>query len=99
MRQPQPAPMVPLQPHQPSGHPLSHQQPVDFGFATQHPQQQRMSMHTLSPQPQPQPQELNGFDHNFDMPDATDPVAYSDFLLDELDRPSHTHGQQSGFGS
>lgn len=55
-------------------------------------------MHTLSPPPQPQPQEMNGFDHNFDMPDATDPVAYSDFLLDELDRPSHTHGQQNGFG-
>jgi hypothetical protein len=99
MRQSQPAPMVPLQPHQPNGHPLSHQQPVDFGFPTQHPQQQRMSMHTLSPPPQPQPQELNTFDHNFDMPDATDPVAYSDFLLDELDRPSHTHGQQNGFGS
>lgn len=97
MRQPQPAPMVPLQPHQPNGHPLSHQQPVDFGFPTQHPQQQRMSMHTLSPPPRPQ--ELNGFDHNFDMPDATDPVAYSDFLLDELDRPSHTNGQQNGFGS
>lgn len=92
--------IAPLQPQQqqqqqPNGHQLSHQQPVDFGFPTQHPQQQRMSMHTLSPPPQ----ELNGFDHNFDMPDATDPVAYSDFLLDELDRPSHTHGQQNGFGS
>jgi hypothetical protein len=81
----------------PNGHPhVQHQQSVDFGFPAQHPQQQRMSMGMISPPPQPQ--ELNTFDHNFDMPDASDPVAYSDFLLDELDRPSHTHGQ-NGFGS
>jgi hypothetical protein len=80
----------------PNGHLHLHQQPVDFGFPTQHPQQQRMSMSMMSPPPQPQ--ELNAFDHNFDMPDASDPVAYSDFLLDELDRPSHTY-EQNAFGS
>lgn len=85
------------QPHTPHA-PHTHQQAVDFGFPTQHPQQQRMSMSSIL-SPPPQPQELNGFDHNFDMPDASDPVAYSDFLLDELDRPSHTHGQHNGFGT
>lgn len=81
----------------PNGQPHVHQQSVDFGFPAQHQQQQRLSMGMISPPP-PQPQELNTFDHNFDMTDAPDPVAYSDFLLDELDRPSHTH-VQNGFGS
>lgn len=91
--QPQAAPVAHMPPN---GHSHAHQPSVDFGFPAQHPQEQRMSMSILSPPSQPQ--DLNSFDHNFDMPDASDPVAYSDFLLDELDRPSHTHGQ-SPFGS
>lgn len=91
--QPQAAPPAHMPPN---GHSHVHQQSVDFGFPAQHPQQQRMSMGMISPPPQPQ--ELNTFDHNFDMTDAPDPVAYSDFLLDELDRPSHSNGQ-NGFGS
>jgi hypothetical protein len=91
--QPQAAPLAHLPPN---GHSLEHQQPVDFGFPTQHPQQQRIGMGMLLPSPQPPG--LNAFDHNFDMPDASDPVAYSDFLLDELDRPSYASGH-SPFGS
>jgi hypothetical protein len=89
--QPQAAPVAHMAPN---GHIHAHQQSsVDFGYPTQHLQQQRMSLGMISPPPQPQ--ELNTFDHNFDMPDASDPVAYSDFLLDELDRPSHSHGQNT----
>lgn len=41
---------------------------------------------------------MNGFDHNFDMDNGTDPVLYSDYLMTELDRPSHAPGQNT-FGS
>ena len=37
-------------------------------------------------------------DHDFSMHDVPDPVLYSDFLMDQLDRPSHVPGQDS-FGS
>lgn len=98
---PQPPPI--MQPQAPmaqfptNGHSqgIAHQQSVDFGFPSQHPQQQPMGMHMMSSPPQHH--SMNGFDHNFDMPDTTDPVAYSDFLLSELDRPSHTH-VRNGFG-
>lgn len=99
--QPPAAPMAHMPPNghshaQPHIQPHTQQQPVNFGYPTQHAQQQRMSISTMSPPSQPP--DLNSFDHNFDMPDVSDPVAYSDFLLDELDRPSHTQGQ-SPFGS
>ncbi|KAM0719567.1 hypothetical protein Q7P37_003697 [Cladosporium fusiforme] len=95
--QPQIAP-TPMAQFPTNGHPLTHQPPVDFGYPAQHtPQQQHMDMHLMSSPPPQTQQHMNGFDHNFDMPDATDPVAYSDFLLSELDRPSHSEGQ-NGFG-
>lgn len=95
--QPQIAP-TPMAQFPTNGHPLTHQPPVDFGYPAQHtPQQQHMDMHLMSSPPPQTQQHINGFDHNFDMPDATDPVAYSDFLLSELDRPSHSEGQ-NGFG-
>jgi len=40
----------------------------------------------------------NGFDQNFDMNQAQDTVSYSDFLMTQLDRPSHATGE-NGFAS
>ena len=48
-----------------------------------------LDLHTDPPPAANVPPDLQHFDVDFTMPDGTDPVSFSDFLMSELDRPSH----------
>jgi hypothetical protein len=82
--------------HLPDDYLCSHEPTVDPSLSRQFVQQQDTNASLMSPRAPPQ--EWYDFDHDFDVTDGSDTVAYNEFLLDGVDQ-QRTVAKQYVFGA